>query len=187
MATQQEVVKSVMNSLSLTTKTGTSALDEAIRTGTNYTFSSLSDLKSQFLNDIRTVNDADAFLKDYCGIILGNSDTGAITGSDAGNGKVKTAESVVLETTGVDDWDYVAPGSTVTLSSGLKVNMPSKREDGSALTANDMFILKGLPHLLEAGIELNKESYGIDFSGTDVKTIYVSLYENANDNALASC
>ncbi len=49
-----------------------------------------------FINDCAT-NDSDTFLQECCGIILDNNDTGAITGFDAGNPVVKTAESIVPE------------------------------------------------------------------------------------------
>ena len=184
--TPQEVIKNFIGNLSLTTYTGTTALDVAIRSATNNFFSSLENLKEEFFTAITNVGDGNKFLRDYCDIILDNSDTGAITGSDAGNGKVKTADDVVTEEGNVNNWSEQNPGSTVTLSSGVKVILPSTLKDGSALSENNLFLLKCLPKWLEAGIELNDESYGLNFDGTAVENIYVTLY-NANDGNLASC
>ncbi|MBE8955507.1 MAG: calcium-binding protein [Quinella sp. 2Q5] len=184
--TPQEVIKNFISNLSLTTYTGTTALDVAIRSATNNFFSSLENLKEEFFTAITNVGDGNKFLRDYCDIILDNADTGAITGSDAGNGKVKIAEDIVSEEGNVNNWSEQNPGSTVTLSSGVKVILPSTLKDGSALTENNLFLLKCLPHWLEAGIELNDESYGLNFDGTAVENIYVTLY-NESDGVLASC
>ena len=48
--------------------------------------------------DCRACGNADIFLRDYCGIILDNADTGAITGWDAGGLSIKTADNVIGET-----------------------------------------------------------------------------------------
>ena len=184
--TPQEVIKNFISNLSLTAYTGTTALDSAIRSATNNFFSSLEDLKERFFKAITTVGDGNKFLREYCDIILGNADTGAITGADAGNGKVKTGENVVLGDVNVNDWAEQFGGTTITLSSGVKVVLPSTHKDGSALTDNDIFLFKCLPHWLEAGFAINDESYGLSFSSTAVDTIYVTLF-NENGNALASC
>ena len=47
---------------------------------------SIQTLINQMVEDCKTTGNATKFLKDYCGIDLDNTDTGAITGSDADGG-----------------------------------------------------------------------------------------------------
>ena len=95
MATAQEVIKNFMKSLDETSLSGESAVDEAIQACSD--FNSISDAISQMVSDCKNASSATAFLTDYCGIILDNDDTGAITGSDAGGSTTKTADSIVPE------------------------------------------------------------------------------------------
>ena len=194
--TQQEVIKRFMYSLKTTDKTRKDAVSEAVYYAASNKFTNLDNLKNQFLSDIEKTNNAEIFLKKYCGINLNNADTGAITGSDAGSGTVKTASSVVLESGNVSDWDYVAPGSSFTLSSGLKVNLPSdytvyghvyhsyadssknyweETKESHSLGENELFILKCLPHWLEASESLIRESYGFTFDGSNCETYEVTF------------
>ncbi len=93
---QQDVIKKFMASLDNTTLSGTAALDEAIKVCSN--FKGAQDVINHLISDCKTATNADDFLINYCGIILDNKDTGAITGSDAGGSTTKTAESVLPET-----------------------------------------------------------------------------------------
>ena len=95
MATQQDVIKKFMKSLDTTTAQGETAIDEAISASSSFT--SYKSFLEQIINDCNTVNNADKFLKTYCGINLDNDDTGAISGSDAGGDLTKTAESIFPE------------------------------------------------------------------------------------------
>ena len=92
MATQQEVIKKFMKSLDTTSKSGKLALDAAIKACSS--FGNLKSVVTQLIGDCQSATDAKTFLKEKCGIILDNKDTGAITGSDAGGSKAKTAEKV---------------------------------------------------------------------------------------------
>ncbi|MBR0062506.1 MAG: hypothetical protein IJP68_13625, partial [Selenomonadaceae bacterium] len=80
--------------------TGGAALDEAIQACSD--FESVQAVIDKMKSDIAATNNAEKFLKDYCGIDLSNTDTGAITGSDAGGSKVKTATSIVPESGSLD-------------------------------------------------------------------------------------
>lgn len=98
MANQQEVIKAFMVSFEQTTLSGEAALDEAIKACS--TFKSFKELRNAMISDCKKAKSSDgsdAFLKTYCGIILNNDDTGAITGSDAGGSTTKTNESIVLD------------------------------------------------------------------------------------------
>lgn len=92
MSKQQEIIKNIMHALD-TNEGGSSGLDKAIRENTS--FSGTQDAINHFLAARDRYSSADAFLREACGIVLDNEDTGALTGSDAGSGTVKTASSVV--------------------------------------------------------------------------------------------
>ena len=68
--TPAEVIQKFMASLDKTTLKGTAALDEAILSLNVKKFASMQDVIDSAVNDCKTVKDADAFLRDYCGIIL---------------------------------------------------------------------------------------------------------------------
>ena len=113
----QSVIRNFISSLDNTTKSGTAALDEAVASVSN--FKSWTNLIDTMANDCAAyAGNGNGFLQEMCGIILNNSDTGAITGSDAGNGTAKTAESVVPES---GDWTY--PESSSFTVDGLTVNI----------------------------------------------------------------
>ena len=95
--TAQDVIKKFMASLDKTTKSGTAALDEAIKACSNSKFTTIQSVIDKMVSDCKTTNNATNFLKNYCGIDLTNADTGAITGLDAGGSTAKTAESIVPE------------------------------------------------------------------------------------------
>ena len=61
--TQQEVIKAFMKSLDETTKTGTAALNEAIRKCSP--FKSFKALKAAMISDCKKAKSADDFLKTY--------------------------------------------------------------------------------------------------------------------------
>ena len=116
----QTVIKNFMSVLDSTSNQGTAALDEAVAKVSN--FKSWSELVSTMAADCTAYgSDGDGFLKDCCDIILDNTDTGAITGLDAGGGSTKTAESIVPEN---GSWSY--PTSTSFKIQGLTVNVPNK-------------------------------------------------------------
>lgn len=108
MATSQSVIKSFMSTLDKTTLSGSAALDKAISSSSN--FINTTAVIKQMIADCKSYNEADSknglekFLLEKCGIILNNNtDTGAITGKDAGGSKTnKTSESVVPESGSLD-------------------------------------------------------------------------------------
>ena len=167
-----------MTSLNKTTLSGTAALDEAISSASNGKFSTTSALVENFLSDLDSSTSATAFLSDYCGIILNNTDTGAITGADAGGDTVKTAESIVPEQVAVSSWGLPTSATTI---DGLTITWPTADADGNALTTAEEHILKGLnSDWIEQSLKLVKESYGIDFNDPDatIKTISVNFFNS---------
>ena len=180
--TQQEVIKNFVYSLVTTKKLGTYAVDEAVRYATK--FDGLSDSRTQFLNDIQRVNDSNTFLKDYAGIILDNADTGAITGSDAANGLVKTGKSVIKEKNPVSTWQLPTAGTTITLNDGItNLVYPSTGADGQNFTDAEKFIMRGLKEWVEAGLSANKEAYNLALIGTSCNKIIFQFARGDIGNA----
>ncbi|SFH97752.1 flagellin [Selenomonas ruminantium] len=191
MATQQDVIKAFMRSLDDSTLSGADALDEAIRNCSNGKFSDMQNLIDCFIRDVgkyggsysydvQTTN----FLKNYCGIILDNTDTGAISGSDAGGTTTKTAQSIVPETGSAANVAHFPSGGRTTIN-GLTFIWP----DRNTLTADEQAITDRIYTWWAKGaLNLIQESYGLNFqeSGTSVKEITVKFYSDSTDSALAS-
>ena len=184
--TPQQVIKAFMASLNRTTLSGTAAIDEAINFATGGKFQTASAVASQFMADLNSSTSYTDFLKDYCYIILGNDDTGAITGLDAGGYALKTRFSIVPEKTPVESWVTPAAGSTTTIH-GLTVHWPARGASGR-LTDAEKFILAGLnSEWIARSLELIRESYELDFNtreGAIVTDIDVN-FENSSDLVLA--
>ena len=175
----QSVIKNFMSSLDSTSKQGTAALDEAVAKVSK--FSSWAELVNTMAADCAAYgSDGDGFLKDCCDIILDNTDTGAIIGSDAGGGSTKTAESIVPEN---GAWTY--PPSTSFTIQGLKVNVPEQ----STLTESGQWIVGALySWWINESLSLINSSYGFNFneSGTTVKELTISFYDSSDGKMAAS-
>lgn len=177
MATQQEVIKAFMKSLDKTTKSGRTAINSAVKACSN--FKSLQDVVDNLISDCQSATSADNFLLEKCGIIIGNADTGAITGKDAGGSKIKTAESIVSETAKAS-----YPSGTSFTRRGLKVIVPKK----SKLTTAQQTVIQGLySWWIDGALKLIEESYGYSFKNSDasVKKITVNFIEDSNVSTLA--
>ena len=159
--TQQEVIKTFMQSLNDTTLKGGKALDAAIKTASGSKFKSFAALKKKFLTDQKAAKNWHTFLVEKCGIILDNADTGAISGSDAGGSKTKKGTDI-LPSTGEAKYPE---GSSFTVDGLTIYGIPNKR----FLTADQQYVIQGLySWWIRDALALIKESYG--FSFTDVDT-----------------
>ncbi len=176
MASQLSTIKKLIKSLDSTSLLGSKALDEAVKSMSN--FSSWQSVIDTIVKDCAVYDGHyEDFLKDQCGIVLDNSDIGAITGSDAGGASVKNAESIVPES---GDWTY--PDDTSVTINGLTVKFPAK----STLSEAQQWIVGGLyTWWIKGALDLVNNSYGMNFaeSGTTVKTIEVK-FENSYNNSL---
>ncbi len=162
--TQQEVIKTFMTSLNNTTLKGGKALDEAIKNSSS--FKNFAAVKSKFLADIKAAKNWHTFLVEKCGIILDNADTGAISGSDAGGSKAKSATDI-LPSTG--DAKYPT-GKSFTVDGLTIYGIPKEKN----LTADQKYVIRGLySWWIRDALALIKESYG--FSFTDVDTTNARL------------
>ena len=191
MFTQQEVIKALMATLDETTLKGTEALDAALKTCSD--FDSLQDFKNKIISDCKSVGDSEKFLRDYCGIILGNGDTGAISGSDVGNGFVKTAKSIVPESGDLIKFtgnEFTINGLTVKLAKGGGTSTVRKRSF-SSLSAQEKYIWQSLySYWMKNSLDLISESYGENFSFNEnssatVDTMYL-IFEDSYNGILAA-
>ena len=168
----QDVIKNLVKAWSETSLTDTAKLDESIRLCSQ--FNSMQDVINHMVADCKSAGNSDTFLKKYCGIILGNADTGAITGWDAGGLTVKTAKNVVPETSTVKKISNYTNASFV--KNNVTINIAEK---SSTLTANGKKILDGLYSWWgENALKLVEESYGVEFS--EGNTINFSLVPSAS-------
>ena len=167
MATQQEVIKKFMQSLDNSKQKDVQrALDEAVKNCSNGKFSSMKALTDSFVRDVSIYGgddhsrdyykQVDEFLRNYCGITLGNADIGAITGADAGGKKVKTKESIVQESGSLS-----YPVGDKTTINGLTFHWPDK----SSLSKDERAIVERLNSWWAKGaLDLIQESYGLSFA-----------------------
>lgn len=98
---------------------GTDMVDYAVNQTTSY--ANAAAVTTDMISNWGTLSTAD-FLSQYCGIDMTNDDTGSITGSDAGGGGTKTAESIVPEATQPSAW--TSPNGTTTVIGDLTINWP---------------------------------------------------------------
>ncbi len=171
---KQEVIKKFMQSLDTTSPSDLAALNEAVKACSN--FPGLQSVINKLINDCKGATSTEIFLKEKCGINLDNTDTGAITGLDAGGAKVKTAKSVVP---GSGKASY--PSGTSFTKRGLKVIVPKK----NSLTEVQQTIVQGLySWWIDSALKLIKDSYGFSFADSDatVKEITLNFVEESDDS-----
>lgn len=173
----QTVIRNFMSTLDATTLSGNAALDQAVASVSN--FKSWAELINTMASDCAAyAGNGNGFLQDKCGIILSNSDTGAITGADAGGSVTKTAESVVPES---GDWSY--PSSSSFTIGGLTVNI----NNFDNLSASEQWIVGALyTWWVKESLSLIDSSFGMNFNeaGTTVKTLNIYFY-NSTDGKMA--
>ena len=174
--TPQEVIKKFMSALDKTNKKGIAAVDEAVRASSN--FGSMSEVIAKMVEDCKQVNKADHFLRDKCGIILDNADTGAITGWDAGTSIVKTAETVVNEVGAVQTFT----GSSFNVK-GLTIHVPPAQNQVQQNIINGLYTW-----WTKKALDLIEQSYGSDYRfdnpNASVRDMTVE-FVSSNSSALA--
>lgn len=103
--TAQDVIKKFMKSLDTTNYSGTAAVNQAVSVASGGYFRNVQAVIDSMINDRNNSTDGNSFLQNYCGIILDNDDTGAISGKDAGGSTyLKTASGIVPESGSVNNF-----------------------------------------------------------------------------------
>jgi len=148
---------------------GAAAFDSAI--ASNSAFADATAVTTALLNDFSAIEGGSSsiastlqFLSTKCDINLSNADTGALTGSDAGGGPEKTAESIVQEGTQPSAW--TSPDGTTTVIGDLTINWPSDFVGGNK---NYQFML------LQVGTKANQS---IKVDNFDMRAQALGLISN---------
>ena len=178
--TAQKVIKDVMKTLATTKNSGITALSEAVSVATGGYFSNINFAINQMIDDRENISHIVPFLENYCGIVLNNKDTGAITGSDAGTLKTKTAKSIVKEE---GDLDTTFNDTSFKTKDGLTFRLYN-----SNLSKDEKYMWRALKTWwAENTLELIKESYGYSFKDSDasVKDITVEFVNDPFGGYLA--
>ena len=178
MATQQEVIKTLMQSLDNSTLNGADAFNEAIKASSN--FKSFKAVRTKFLADLKAAKNWHTFLVEKCGIVLYNKDTGAISGADAGGASVKGATDL-LPSKGKAIYPE---GSEFTINGMTLYGIPPKE----MLTKDEQYVVKGLcSWWLRDALALIKESYGLSFDeeGTTNSRIKLKFMDDEEKPLLA--
>lgn len=199
----QEIIKRFMKSLDTASNTDVSALNEAVKYATGGYFQNILAAIGQMVADCQSYNNANPsngwsnFLKEKCGIDLSNTDTGAITGSDAGTSSVKSASAIVPESGSVDDnftdSSFPINGLTIQLANvinGDKGKLFSDMSYSSLQNSTQRYIWQALKTWWAKGaLNLIAQSYGDNFSFTSSSTATVKkikfgfVNENGGVNA----
>ncbi len=175
---QQAVMKKFMASLDKTELSGRAAIDEAIKAVSS--FGSYQEVLNKFAADYKAAGNWHTFLVKYCGIILDNKDTGAISGADCGGASVKGA-SDILPSKGSAKYPS---GDSFTISGLTIYGVPDKSE----LTADQQYIVKALySWWISDALKLIKESYGLTFTAEDTTNnrLKLEFVDNAEVNYMA--
>lgn len=161
----QGVIRKLMSTLDTTQASGLAALDEAVRSCSNFT--STQQLIDNFISNIETMQSqgasAETILNTLCGIDLTNSDTGAISGSDAGSGITRTAESIVYEPAYTSSqYSFPNAGSgKYRIISGVRVYCPEYYS-----SSYEQALASGLFNngWIERSLALIQDSYGLSLT-----------------------
>ncbi len=188
MSTPVGIIKKFVDALTKTTKTGTEAVDEALKVfGINGGY---SVFKQKFQSDLNGKSDQD-FLEQICGVRLNNKDTGAITGSDAGGSTTKTAESIVPETAAAKELTDAQYNSFT--KNGLTVNVtydtstaPGKEfnYDSETYLAKQKLVTRALYNWwIPESLDLINQSLGINFTDgraniNEINVVFKSFSNN---------
>ncbi len=173
--TQQQAIKKLVRSLTMTTKTGEAALDVALK---QFGYTSFQALKNRLNKDRSnfysgywsSTTIGEKFLMDYCGIRLNNKDVGAITSSDAGGSIEKTAASIVAESTAAAKLSAAQYKSFT--KNGLKVNITYADtynsyffdDDASFLNKQKLIVRNLYSWWIGDALKLVNDSLGVNFT-----------------------
>ncbi len=175
--TEQEVIKTFMHSLDETTLKGAAALNEAIKASSK--FKSFKAVRTQFLNDLQSAKNWQTFLVEKCGIVLDNTDTGAISGNDAGGSKIKTSTDILPSKGKLQPYPTT---SSVTVRGMTLYGIPPK----DTLTEDQQYVVRGLiSWWLNDALKLIEESYGLTFTeeGSTGSRLKMQFMDDDDENS----
>ncbi len=193
---QQDVIRTFMGVLDTVSSDGVGRLNQAVSVASGGYFTNIQAAINQMVNDCQSANNANDFLLNYCGINLNNTDTGAISGYDAGGSTYqKTASGVVPETGSLSSFtgnSFTTNGLRVQLSSfSDSYYMTPSNLNFSSLNSTQQYIWQALyTWWTDGALDLITESYGDNYgfntgSSATVNELYFG-FENENSGTLAA-
>ena len=185
MSTPVGIIKKFVKTLAATKKTGTNAVNEAMKAVGAKSFSAL---ESKFESALEKYSSEKDFLEKACGVRITNTDTGAITGSDAGGKTAKTAESIVPESAKAKTPTSAQYKSFTT--NGLKVNITyNTDEEGASFKKKQKYIASALFNWwIPESLELINQSLGVNFTDgrANIKTININIGDADEEYCVSS-
>ncbi len=162
-------------------------LNEAVRYASNGLFWTWSELLygTRFNGIITALSKfkgtAENFLLNYCGIVLNNDDTGAITGKDAGGSvNAKNKDNIIQENS--QTIKSVPANNSTTTIAGLTFHWKYTKGTTTEYTIAQYI----RSWWAEQGLKLIADSYGLDFQNATVKNINVEFdYSNEHPDWVA--
>lgn len=184
--TQQDVIKNFMASLDKSTSTNaTTLMDNAVKTASNGKFATIQKAIDAMVKDCQYSASGTEFLRNYCGIILDNDDTGAISGYDAG-GKLKTAKSVIPESGTKYSLDTSKYGGYYVWYDNKDSGLNIRYTDVGNVTKDKQHIMDcAYSWWSSEAVKLINESYGYNFSDSNAKYKKVYLTFSQSGDYLA--
>lgn len=181
----QEVIKKFMGVLDTITvaysysninsriSAGTTVLNNAIKIASNNKYSTVKNVIDAIKSDCQSYNTKNSstgwksFLLDKCGIDFNNTDTGAITGYDAGGSSVyKTAQSVVPESGNKKSYGYTSfQVKDDTKDYGLTVQLADRSLNSTTSHIWDCFYT----WWAKESLKLIEESFDYSFADSEKK------------------
>ena len=182
MSTSIGIIKKFVKTLMETKNQGTAAADDAFKAVGAVSY----DVFNSKYRSARNSYSYQYFLEQVCGVRLNNTDTGAITGSDAGGKVTKTAESIVPETAKAVNLTNAQYNSFT--KNGLKVNVTYLEKD-SDTAAGQNFNYSAKTYLdkqklvtralynwwIPESLDLINESLGINFTDGRANTNEINI------------
>ena len=167
MATQVGVIKKFVDALTKTNKQGTAAVNAALEVIGATTYSALE----QSFVDEQAGSTKKDFLDQICGVRLENTDTGAITGSDAGGKKTKTAANILPESasaktlTAAQYNSFTTKGLTVNITYDTGTGGEAFNNNATTYLNKQKLVTRALYNWwIPESLDLINESLGINFT-----------------------
>lgn len=170
MSTPVGVIKKFVKTLVETKKTGEEAADEAFKAVGAVSY----DVFKEKYNNAAYGVDYQNFAEQNCGVRITNTDTGAITGSDAGGKTTKTAESIVPESAKATKLTAAQYNSFTKNGLKFNINYVAKSDvdagekfgySGANFLAKQKLVTRALYNWwIPESVDLINESLGINFT-----------------------
>ena len=194
MSTPVGIIKKFVDTLTKTSAQGEAAADEAFKSVGAVSYG----IFRQKFNAAKSGLGTQDFLEQKCGIRVNNTDTGAITGSDAGGSTTKTAESIVPETakakelTAAQYKSFTKNGLTVNITYNEKGDVDAGEKfnySGETYLEKQKLVVRALYNWwIPESLDLINKSLGINFTDgrASINEINIVFDDGFNNNPYAT-